>query len=53
MMSTSMEAKMVSVLLAIVAGVVCGRWLGKLEQPKIAAQKVRVTDLRRRLQTRR
>jgi uncharacterized membrane-anchored protein YhcB (DUF1043 family) len=48
-----MEAKMVSVLLAIVAGVVCGRLLGKLDQPKVASQKVRVNDLRRRLQTRR
>jgi hypothetical protein len=44
---------MMSVLLAIVAGVVFGRWLGKQEQPKVATQKVRVGDLRRSMQVRR
>jgi len=44
---------MISVLLAIVAGVLCGHWLGKQEPPKVATQKVRVGDLRRGVQSRR
>jgi hypothetical protein len=47
------EAKMISVLLAIVAGVLCGRWLGQQEPSKVATQKVRVGDLRRSTQGRR
>ena len=47
------EAKMISVLLAIVAGVVFGRWLGKQEPAKVATQKVRIGDLRRSIQVRR
>jgi hypothetical protein len=44
---------MISVLLAIVAGVVFGRWLGSQQTQKPASIKVRVGDLRRRVQVRR
>ncbi len=44
---------MLSVLLAVLAGALFGRWLGYLQQPKTAPQKVRVSDLRRRVQMRR
>ena len=44
---------MISVLLAIVAGVVCGRWLGQQKTAKMTPQKVRVDDLRRSMHSRR
>ena len=44
---------MVSVLLAIVAGVIFGRWLGSQSSPKPASVKVRMGDLRRHVQSRR
>ena len=44
---------MVTVLLAILAGVVFGRWLGSQQIQKPASLKVRVGDLRRRVQVRR
>ncbi len=44
---------MISMLLAVVVGVLSGRWMGSLEAPQPAPQRVRVDDLRRKLQTRR
>ncbi len=44
---------MISMLLAVVAGVLFGRWMGSLEAPQPATLKVRVDDLRRKLQPRR
>jgi hypothetical protein len=44
---------MLSVLLAVLAGVMFGRLLGTIEPQKPAAQKVRVDDLRRRVIRRR
>jgi hypothetical protein len=44
---------MISMLLAVVAGAVFGRWMGSLQPPKGAMQKVRAGDLRRHVQTRR
>ncbi len=49
----NLEANMISMLLAVVAGILFGRWLGGMEAPQPATQKVRVSDLRRKLQTRR
>jgi hypothetical protein len=40
---------MLSVLLAVIAGVLFGRWLGVTQMPKPASQRVRVGDLRRRV----
>jgi hypothetical protein len=39
---------MLSVLLAVIAGVLFGRWFGAVQMPKPASQRVRVGDLRRR-----
>ena len=44
---------MITMLLAVVTGVVFGRWMGTLQAPKGAMQKVRANDLRRHVQTRR
>lgn len=38
---------MVSLVLAVIAGMLFGRWLGTQQVPKPAPQKVRVGDLRR------
>lgn len=44
---------MVSVLLAVVAGMLFGRWLGTQQVTKPATQKARVGDLRRSMAGRR
>jgi hypothetical protein len=38
---------MLSVLLAVIAGAVFGRWLGQVQASKPVLQRVRVGDLRR------
>jgi hypothetical protein len=47
------EARMISFILAVAAGVVFGRWLGHTQAQQPASIKVRTGDLRRNVHLRR